>query len=426
MPTSVRNQLQRPAECPPAPRKPVWAPPLPSTPANKRSRPSPPSSAAPARWAFFPVARPHHRVPRPTAQEADPRGVTLARRTGRRGSGESVSTDDLLPALSTTPAPIALLRGGCFFAQYPFSSSASFSSSLGAHGHGDQQCARRRHRGRLIISKEIDMLRNKVWFSICRSVPATKLMLSNFRHRRATKGKAIDLDDIKFHQLSTQVKPLIWVEAQIEKHSRSRIELMVKARSQFKERSTATNVEIEVHVPSDATNPNIRTSMGSAAYAPERDAMVWKIKSFPGGKEYMCRAEFSLPSITAEEGAPEKKAPIQVKFEIPYFTVSGIQVVYILGQVRAMDNEMLLRIKQYGLDMMPKILILSVMANMDNVECPVTRLVGTPRWKFFISKIMKSICDLDKTLDLAVSNNFAAEEAGNAAMVAEKKVVVAV
>jgi AP-1 complex subunit mu len=41
----------------------------------------------------------------------------------------------------------------------------------------------------------------------------------------------------------------------------------------------------------------------------------------------MCRAEFSLPSITAEEAVPEKKAPIRVKFEIPYFTVSGIQVV---------------------------------------------------------------------------------------------------
>ena len=33
-----------------------------------------------------------------------------------------------------------------------------------------------------------------------------------------------------------QVKPLIWVEAQVEKHSRSRVEIMVKARSQFKER----------------------------------------------------------------------------------------------------------------------------------------------------------------------------------------------
>lgn len=33
-----------------------------------------------------------------------------------------------------------------------------------------------------------------------------------------------------------QVKPLIWVEAQVEKHSRSRIEITVKARSQYKER----------------------------------------------------------------------------------------------------------------------------------------------------------------------------------------------
>jgi len=39
-----------------------------------------------------------------------------------------------------------------------------------------------------------------------------------------------------------------------------------------------------VPVPSDSTNPNIRTSMGSASYAPEKDALVWKIKSFPGGK----------------------------------------------------------------------------------------------------------------------------------------------
>ncbi|KAJ0037673.1 hypothetical protein Pint_22879 [Pistacia integerrima] len=69
--------------------------------------------------------------------------------------------------------------------------------------------------------------------------------------------------------------------------------------------------------------------MGSASYAPETDAFVWKIKSFPGGKEYMLRAEFTLPSITDEEATPERKAPIRVKFEIPYFTVSGIQVRYL-------------------------------------------------------------------------------------------------
>ncbi|KAA3462653.1 AP-1 complex subunit mu-2 [Gossypium australe] len=199
-------------------------------------------------------------------------------------------------------------------------------------------------------------------FNLCFSgMPECKLGLNDRvlleAQGRVTKGKAIDLEDIKFHQcvrlarfendrtisfippdgsfdlmtyrLSTQVKPLIWVEAQVEKHSRSRVEIMVKARSQYKERSTATNVEIAVPVPTDASSPNIRTSMGSAAYAPENDALMWKIRSFPGGKEYMLRAEFTLPSITDEEATPERKAPIRVKFEIPYFTVSGIQVRYL-------------------------------------------------------------------------------------------------
>lgn len=56
--------------------------------------------------------------------------------------------------------------------------------------------------------------------------------------------------------------------------------------------STATNVEIELPVPADSTNPNVRTSMGSASYAPENDALVWKIKSFPGGKVWLC-----IPSL---------------------------------------------------------------------------------------------------------------------------------
>ncbi|XP_045833321.1 AP-1 complex subunit mu-2-like isoform X1 [Trifolium pratense] len=116
---------------------------------------------------------------------------------------------------------------------------------------------------------------------------------------------------------------------------------------------TATNVEIELPVPADATTPNVRTSMGSAAYAPEKDALIWKIRSFPGGKEYMLRAEFRLPSITDEEAAPERKAPIRVKFEIPYFTVSGIQeapttnlfVVYLFTVVEFMpDITMLIQV----------------------------------------------------------------------------------
>ena len=40
------------------------------------------------------------------------------------------------------------------------------------------------------------------------------------------------------------------------------------------------------------------------------------------------RAHFGLPSVSNEEDKKDKP-PITVKFEIPYFTVSGIQVRYL-------------------------------------------------------------------------------------------------
>ena len=60
-------------------------------------------------------------------------------------------------------------------------------------------------------------------------------------------------------------------------------------------------------------------------YAPEKEALVWKIRNFPGGKEYLLRCKFGLPSVAAEEEASGRMPPIRVGYEIPYFTVSGIQ-----------------------------------------------------------------------------------------------------
>ncbi|KAG1658004.1 AP-1 complex subunit mu-1 [Nymphon striatum] len=169
------------------------------------------------------------------------------------------------------------------------------------------------------------------------------------------KSKSVELEDVKFHQcvrlsrfendrtisfippdgefelmsyrLNTSVKPLIWIESVIERHAHSRVEYMIKAKSQFKRRSTANNVEIVIHVPADADSPKFKTTVGSVKYTPEKNCVVWSIKSFPGGKEYLMRAHFGLPSIEAED--IEGKPPILVKFEIPYFTTSGIQVRYL-------------------------------------------------------------------------------------------------
>jgi len=177
----------------------------------------------------------------------------------------------------------------------------------------------------------------------------------------ASKGqrgaKTIEMEDVKFHKcvsltrfesdrvisfvppdgefellsyrLTTNIKPLFWIEAIVESHAHSRIEYLIKAKSQFKLRSVANDVKITIPVPPDADSPKFRQSIGTVKYAPEKDAIIWSIKQFTGGKEYLMRAHFGLPSVTDEDEHATSRPPIQVSFEIPYFTVSGIQVRYL-------------------------------------------------------------------------------------------------
>eukprot|EP01067_Filipodium_phascolosomae_P002888 Filipodium_phascolosomae@DN2518_c0_g1_i1.p1 len=177
--------------------------------------------------------------------------------------------------------------------------------------------------------------------------------------RPNTKGKMVELEDIKFHQcvrlarfdndrsivfippdgefelmsyrLNTQVKPLIWIEAQVNQSpSKSKVEYTVKAKMQFKSRAVANNVEVRVPVPADADTPCFKTSIGTVKYMPDKDAMIWTIKQFPGQKEFIMTASFGLPSLTTREIRDSyTKTPISVKFEIPYFTVSGLTVRYL-------------------------------------------------------------------------------------------------
>lgn len=166
----------------------------------------------------------------------------------------------------------------------------------------------------------------------------------------------IELEDLKFHQcvrlskfenekiitfippdgdfelmnyrLNTAIKPLIWCDMKVEVHSKSRIEIFCQAKAQIKKKSTATNVEIIIPVPDDADTPTFKYSHGSIKWMPEKSAIVWKIRTFPGGKEYSMSAQLGLPSINSTEETKIKR-PVQVKFQIPYFTTSGIQVRYL-------------------------------------------------------------------------------------------------
>ena len=214
--------------------------------------------------------------------------------------------------------------------------------------------------GTVLRSEILGALKMKSFLS---GMPELKLGLNDkllFEQtgRTMTKGKAVEMEDIKFHQcvrlarfendrtisfvppdgefelmsyrLNTHVKPLLWVESAIDLGtSKSRIEYMIRAKSQFKSRSVANNVEIIIPVPSDVDSPRFKTSVGHVKYCPDLDSIVWTIKQFQGQKDFIMTANFGLPSVGGSSREDYQKKPISVKFEIPYFTVSGVTVRYL-------------------------------------------------------------------------------------------------
>ncbi|KAK2195721.1 bifunctional Longin-like domain superfamily/Mu homology domain/Clathrin adaptor [Babesia duncani] len=166
--------------------------------------------------------------------------------------------------------------------------------------------------------------------------------------------RAVVMEDIKFHQcvqlsqfesdrtitfippdgefelmtyrLNCHVKPLFGCTVAVNQKSSTRIDFFTKAISQFKSKSIANNVEFQIPVPSDVNSPVFKASIGVVKYVPDLDAMVWFIKEFQGEKEFTMHASFALPSVSDDTRESFSKNPIKVKFEIPYFTVSGVSV----------------------------------------------------------------------------------------------------
>ena len=169
--------------------------------------------------------------------------------------------------------------------------------------------------------------------------------------------KSVDFSDVRFHQcvrltsfekdriisfippdgefelisyrLDMTFKQLFMVDVVVELRSFTKLEFHVKASSFFKSKCIATDVQIIIPVPCDVFSPGFKLPNGVVNYIPEKDAMVWTISEFPGQTTMIMEANFSLPSIKSPERDNFLKVPIRIEFEIPYYTVSGLQVRYL-------------------------------------------------------------------------------------------------
>ena len=214
------------------------------------------------------------------------------------------------------------------------------------------------HKGEMLRSEVIGQINMKALLS---GMPVLKLGLNDKIFYqvsgRTTSSKTIEMDDLKFHncvnmnkfeseriieftppdgnfvlmnyRLNIQLKPLIWVEVNINQVTNTRIEYKVKAKSNYKNKSTAKNVCIFIPVPNDLNNPLFKTQNGTVSYLPSKEAIQWSLKTLPGQTEIFLRFQFNLPTVRAENSDKSMKKPIEITFEIPSFTVSGINVRYL-------------------------------------------------------------------------------------------------
>lgn len=170
------------------------------------------------------------------------------------------------------------------------------------------------------------------------------------------QGTSVDLDDMKFHQcvrlnqfeservisfippdgkfelLSYRLSrnaALVAVSCNVVRHGTSRVEIFCSARTIYKVKTVAKFIDILIPIPSDADCPEARCSHGQIRYAPESNVLLWGLRNVSGHREFNCRAQFHLPSVRSQEAEALGRAPIEVKFQIPYFVPSGFQVRYV-------------------------------------------------------------------------------------------------
>ena len=211
--------------------------------------------------------------------------------------------------------------------------------------------------GQVIKSEVIGRLCMRTYLS---GMPEVKLGLNDknqFEAEGTNSSNCVDLEDIKFHncvrlarfenaraisfvppdgefdlmtyRVGMTVKPLFYLDVQTKLIGSTKFEVTVVAKALFKSKTTANDVEIHIPIPTDAFNPTFKTASGSVSYYPDEDAIIWQNSSFQGESEVRMKSQMQLPTIVSPGRDNYKKLPCKISFEIPYFTVSGINVRYL-------------------------------------------------------------------------------------------------
>lgn len=135
--------------------------------------------------------------------------------------------------------------------------------------------------------------------------------------------------DLLSYRISKKIAPMIDVRCKFIPMGTSRVIIACTMKTTYRHQTLAKSIDILFPIPSDADSPEARCSIGSMRYAPESNKTIWSLFRIPGGREATCNVQYHLPSIRSAENTAIEKAPVEVRFEIPYLAASGFQVRYV-------------------------------------------------------------------------------------------------
>ncbi|KAJ5072294.1 ap-2 complex subunit mu [Anaeramoeba ignava] len=114
----------------------------------------------------------------------------------------------------------------------------------------------------------------------------------------------------------------------VKEQGGSTVEAKVTIRAEFSEKLFASKVVIRIPVPKNTADTKTSTTIGRAKYDPTAEAIVWRIKRFPGRTESSINAEINLIR-GVDSNKTWSRPPISMDFQVPMYTSSGLRVRFL-------------------------------------------------------------------------------------------------
>lgn len=120
------------------------------------------------------------------------------------------------------------------------------------------------------------------------------------------------------------------VISSVKEIGRTRIEAEVTVKSTFSPNLYGTMVKVKIPTPKNtAVCKIVVRGAGKAKYNADISGILWQIRRFPGQTEYTLRALIELINNVSSEKKMWSRPPIQMEFQVPMFTASGLQIRYL-------------------------------------------------------------------------------------------------